>query len=165
MLVLHKLLLSGNVVHEDFSKASWEAAMRDGGLRTFWGHAPGDCTDPVERHYAEKRREGYRLGPIQHVMADCVDPDWAGDRGLWEGEGDGDGVPATDLSEAELAIVRATPEEVDWPPDLVMSPYVLSDMIGLCVNDCRDILAKKRKELPPEEIGLFYDWKGQSSLF
>ena len=165
MLVLHKLLLSGNVAHEDFSKSSWERAMRDDGLRKFWGHEPGDCTDPVERHYAEKRREGYRLGPIQHVMADCVDPGWEGDRGLWEGEGDGEGIRAGELSDAELAVARATPEEVEWPPELAMSPYVLSDMTGLCLSDCRDILAKKRKELPPSEREPFADWRGQFSLF
>ena len=164
-MVLHKLLLSGNVVHEDFSKSAWERAMSDRGLRTFWGHAPGDCTDPVERHYAERRRLGYHLGPIQHVMADCVDSGWEGDRGLWEGEGDGEGIRARELNDEELALARATPEEVDWPPDIVMNPYILSGMIDLCVDDCRDILAKKRKELPPEEAGLFYDWKGQSSLF
>ena len=48
-LALHKILQDGSIAHEDFTRASWERAMRDASLLRFWAHPPDDCHDPVER--------------------------------------------------------------------------------------------------------------------
>ena len=81
-LILHKVLQDGSIVHEDFSKESWERAMHDASLLRFWGHPPGDEKDPVGAHWAKLRREGYPCGPKQHEFADREDPAWVGSRGI-----------------------------------------------------------------------------------
>jgi len=52
-LVLHKEMVDGSTVHEDFSKSAWEAAMHDSGVSRKWGHRPGNCRDSVREFLAE----------------------------------------------------------------------------------------------------------------
>lgn len=47
-LVLHRRLADGSVVHEPFSRESWERALHDPNTADRWGHPPDDCRDPIE---------------------------------------------------------------------------------------------------------------------
>jgi hypothetical protein len=51
-LTLHKVMTDGTTVHVEFSKASWEDALRDPAVARRWGHAPDDCgPDPWGRRF------------------------------------------------------------------------------------------------------------------
>ena len=132
-LVLHKVLNDGVVAHEDFSKESWERAMRDPALANYWGHRPNDCHDPVARRRERLREEGYF-----DVRDDA-------------------------LVETPEKSPPAPP--VDWPPDVPLVPRSLSEMSGLCVDDCKDILSAPKRELPPTAPRPIADKRGQYSLF
>ena len=155
-LVLHKVHQENSVVHEDFSKESWERAMHDAALLRFWGHSPGDERDPVGAQWAKLRREGYPCGPKQHEFADREDPAWAGSRGIEL------------VEQPKVAPPPPRPiltDPVVWPPETLLTPQLLSQMSGLCIDDCKDILAPPRKELPPSEPMPLVNKKGQYLLF
>jgi hypothetical protein len=155
-LVLHKVLQDGSAVHEDFSKESWERAMHDDTLLRFWGHPPGDEGDPVGVHWAKLRREGYPCGPKQHEFADREDPAWAGSRGI-------ELVEPPKVAPPPPRPILTDP--VTWPPEVPLTPQLLSQMSGLCIDDCKDVLAPPRKELPPRELEPLADKRGQLLLF
>jgi hypothetical protein len=46
-----------------------------------------------------------------------------------------------------------------------LTPQFLSQMSGLCIDDCKDVLAPPRKELPPRELEPLADKRGQLLLF
>lgn len=159
-LTLHKILKDGFTTHEDFSQVAWESAMRDPGVARHWGHPPRDCHDPVARHWARLRREGYPCGPKQHAHADRDDPGWAGVREIEL------------VKTPVLAPPRAGPpgpppltDPVSWPPESPLTPQLLSQMSGMAIDDAKDILAAPRKELPPTEVGPMADKRGQFLLF
>ena len=155
-LILHKVLEDSTVVHEDFSKESWERAMHDSTLIRFWGHPPGDEKDPVCAHWAKLRREGYPCGPKQHEFADREDPAWVGSRGI-------ELVEPPKVAPPPSRPILTDP--VTWPPEVSLTPQLLSQMSGLCIDDCKDVLAPPRKELPPRELEPLADKRGQLLLF
>ena len=136
-LVLHKVLKSGEIQHQEFSKESWEDAMRDPSLASFWGHPPSECYSIVARHFAQLRRQGFACDARQHALADQDDPSWSGNR--------------------EIILVQTTqdcpppPEPVEWPPSSDLTAKMLSDMSGVGIDDCKLMLQAPRKVLP--EIG------------
>lgn len=156
-LIHHKVLNDGSLIHEDFTKEAWERAMHDPEVATHWGHRPGDCHDPVSRHWARLRREGYACGPKQHALADREDPTWVGSRSVELVE-----LPKVAPPPPERYICQ---DPVSWPPEVPLTPRLLSEMSGLCVDDCKDILAGPVKELPPAERGPMADKRGQYMLF
>jgi hypothetical protein len=155
-LTHHKVLKDGSFVHEDFSKEAWERAMHDPEVATHWGHRLDDCHDPVARHWAKLRREGYPCGPKQHEFADREDPAWIGSRGI-------ELVEPPKVAPPPPRPILTDP--VVWPPETLLTPQLLSQMSGLCVDDCKDILAPPRKELPPSEPMPLVNKKGQYLLF
>ena len=155
-LVLHKVLQDGSIVHEEFSKEAWERAMHDPTLSRFWGHPPGDEEDPVGAHWAKLRREGYPCGPKQHEFADREDSTWVGSRGI-------ELVEPPKVAPPPLRPILTDP--VTWPPEVPLTPQLLSQMSGLCIDDCKDVLAPSREELPPQELEPLADKRGQFLLF
>ena len=155
-LVLHKVHQDGSVVHEDFSKESWERAMHDSEVATHWGHRPDDCHDPVARHWAKLRREGYHCGPKQHEFADREDPAWVGSRSV-------ELVEPPKVTPPPPRPILTDP--VTWPPEVPLTPQLLSQMSGMCIDDCKDVLAPPREELPPQELEPLADKRGQLLLF
>ena len=156
-LVLHKVLQDGSIVHEDFSKESWERAMHDASLLRFWGHPPGEEKDPVGAQWAKLRREGYPCGPKQHEFADREDPAWVGSRGIELVE-----PPKVAPPPPKRYICQ---DPINWPPEVPLTPRLLSEMSGLCIDDCKSILTGPVKELPPTECGPMVDKRGQYMLF
>ncbi len=59
MLVLHRKTIDGVVVHEDFSRETWEAAIRDPDTVDYWGHRPDECRDPLDVNRERLRSLGY----------------------------------------------------------------------------------------------------------
>ena len=155
-LIHHKVLNDGSLIHEDFSKESWERAMHDPEVATHWGHRPDDCHDPVARHWAKLRRDGYHCGPKQHEFADREDPAWVGSRGI-------ELVEPPKVAPPPPRPILTDP--VVWPPETLLTPRLLSEMSGLCTDDCKLILAGPVKELPPTECGPMVDKRGQYMLF
>ncbi len=151
-LIHHKVLKDGSFVHEDFTKEAWELAMHDPDVASHWGHRPDDCHDPVARHWARLRRQGYPCGPKQHAYADREDPGWMGNRGEIEP------VKTTEPS-------PPPPEPTVWPPAVPLTPRFLSEMTGLCVDDCKDIMSPPRKQQPPSEPKPLVNKRGQYLLF
>lgn len=154
--VLHKVLQDSSVVHEDFTKESWERAMHDATLLRFWGHPPGDERDIVGAHWAKLRREGYPCGSREHEFADREDPEWVGNRGIEL------------VKPPKVAPPPPRPiltEAIIWPPETPLTPQLLSQMSGLCVDDCKSILAGPVKELPSTEREPMADKWGQLLLF
>lgn len=41
--ILHQDMLDSSVQHREFTRQTWEAALRDPTIRSRWTHAPGDC--------------------------------------------------------------------------------------------------------------------------
>jgi hypothetical protein len=56
-------------------------------------------------------------------------------------------------------------DPVTWPPEVPLTPQLLSQMSGMCIDDCKDVLAPPRKELPPQELEPLADKRGQLLLF
>ena len=135
MLIHHKVMLDGSTVHEDFTRNSWEAAMHDPSVARHWGHAPDDCHDPVERLWEKLGRR------VELVKESKVAP------------------PAAEET------VKFAIELIAWPPETLLTPQFLSQMTGMCVDDCKSILAAPRRELPPEEVKPLVDKDGQLRLF
>jgi hypothetical protein len=134
-LALHKILQDGSVAHEDFTRAAWERAMGDASLLRFGAHPPEDCHDPVERL---REKLGRRVELVKESKA---------------------APPAAE------EIVKFAIELIAWPPETLLTPQFLSQMTGMCVDDCKSILAAPRRELPPEEVKPLVDKDGQLRLF
>ena len=49
MHVLHKKLLDGGTEHCEFTRTTWEEAMRDSRIRSMWTHEPGRCHDDLAK--------------------------------------------------------------------------------------------------------------------
>ena len=148
-LVLHKIVGDGSVEHEPFTRNGWESAIRDATLLGAWGHAPDDCHDPVARHWARLRREGWECTEKQHKLADKDDPGWVGNRQL-----------------VKKPFVEPSPEEpVVWPPEVELKPWMLVLMTTMCLDDAKDALTPPRKELPKQEKRPLANSRGQFSLF
>ena len=149
-LVLHKRLQDGSFLHEEFSKGSWERALRDESLAGCWGHAPDDCHDPVGRHWSRLRREGFPMSVERHRLADRAEPDWEGDRT----------VGAARSAAAEERRV------VEWPPPGELWVWLLRELAGLCESDARAILRGPDKFTPRKfDDDPPVDKKGQFLLF
>lgn len=156
MLDHHKVMRDGSVVHESFSKAAWERAMRDDDVVSHWGHDPSDCHDPSARHWANLRKLGRSCKPKQHEMADLDDPTWEGRREIELVE-----TPKTSPPPTRPILT----DPVRWPPEVVLTPLFLSQMSGMCLEDCKEILAPPRKVVPVAEPKAISDKKGQLLLF
>ena len=130
--------------------------MHDSTLLRFWGHPPGNEKDPVGAHWAKLRRDGYPCGPKQHALADREDPTWAGSRSV-------ELVEPPKVAPPQPRPILTDP--VPWPPEVPLTPHLLSQMSGLCIDDCKDVLAPSREELPPQELEPLADKRGQFLLF
>jgi hypothetical protein len=172
-LLLHKMTRDGRMLHEPFNQATWEAAMRDASLSSFWGHDAKDCHSPVARFFAERRREGEVLSAAQHDLADVDDPHWVEENSFvrlphllreikLEQSAENvlpPGGPPFEESE------RSPHPSVDWPPNLPLTPKFLSEMSGLCIEDCKEILRVPWRALAPSKVEPLADVNGQLSLF
>ncbi len=146
-LVHHRIMTDGSIFHDPFTQAGWESAMHDPTVDRHWGHAPGDCHDPVAKLWAGLRRGGRQLNKSQHVWADLHDPTWAGPR------------------EVEEKIVVSVEEPIVWPPTTTLTPWMLCQMTSLCMDDARRILFRLVEKVEPVERKPSSNRTGQYSLF
>ena len=139
-LVLHKVLSDGSVAHEEFSKELWESAMHDPIVKGAWGHRPGDCFDPAERTIKNRPKAEQVTVEIAPEETTKVAPP------------------------AEVAVAPQVAEPIVWPPDSKMTPWQLTQLTGLCADDCRDILLKPPQKVERDRPPLA-DKRGQFLLF
>jgi hypothetical protein len=165
-LLLHKEYRDGSVEHEQFTQAAWEEAMHLKSLRTFWGHAPDNCVDPLHDLLAANRRRGYRMTAAQHALADRVDPGWSGDRNSEVIADIGEVLaPGQEPAEPGHDLIAIAQQLVEFPPPPPQSRVeeikLMSEMSGMCTEDVRSIFWRKLEsqleKLPPvvEKTGQF----------
>ncbi len=116
-LILHKVFKDGSFEHEEFTRATWEAALKNKDLARRWGHAPDDC-----------------------------DPNWL------------------ISSKLEETIKMPPPrEEVEWPPEVELKPWMLRELTTMCLEDAEDVLRAPRKSEPTPTLAS--NRRGQLMLF
>jgi hypothetical protein len=152
-LVLCRHYEDGSIEHSEFTKESWEDALRDPAVVRRMGHKPGECYDQLAKHWFDQRSKGYRLSPIQHHWADKWDSSWVGDRGLEQSP--------------KIVPPPAGPptEPIIWPPHGELTPQMLCELTTMCLTDARIVLGPPIKDGPPKPKEPVADKRGQYSLF
>lgn len=134
-LILHKVLTDGSWSHEEFSQQVWERNMHDREVATQWAHPAEDCFVPAERILGRR----IELVKTSEVVPLGAEPNWR----EWR---------------ADYFLVWT-----DSHPRMTFAD--LSEISGLCLLDCMDLLLPPRDRMPEQEKKMVVDKKGQGLLF